>query len=176
MLRYTEEEFAAIKQAARDAGLTPTGYAAEAALAAAVGSDAPITAPWRSAMRELMDARAQVRRIGVNINQASRAINATGEPPVWLDHALVITARAANRLDAAAGRTIRRRRPRPRTKLVVDRQDRDRPHAPPADGGCSCGSRLDDNAPRRSAHEGGSAWHPAPDRSPTSSGPLSGCA
>lgn len=102
MLRYTEEEFAAIEHAARGTGLTPTGYAAEAALAAAVGSDAPSTAPWRSALLELMDARSQVRRIGVNINQAARAINATGEPPVWLDHALVITARAVTRLDEAA--------------------------------------------------------------------------
>lgn len=102
MLRYTEQEFTTIKQAARDAGLTPTGYAAEAALAAAVGTDAPSNAPWRLALLELMDARGQVRRIGVNINQAARAVNATGDPPVWLEHALAITGRAVTRLDEAA--------------------------------------------------------------------------
>ena len=102
MLRYTAEEFTAIEQAARDAGLTPTGYAAEAALAAAAGTDAPSTAPWRSALLELMDARGQVRRIGININQAARAINATGEPPVWIENALAITTRAVTRVDEAA--------------------------------------------------------------------------
>lgn len=64
LLRYTECEFAEIQAAARDAGLTPSGYAADAALAMATGAKPPSTAPWRSALLELMDARRQrgVRR------------------------------------------------------------------------------------------------------------------
>ena len=48
-LRYTHEEYATIAGAARDAGLTPTGYVAEAALAAANNTQTPSTAPWRTA-------------------------------------------------------------------------------------------------------------------------------
>src|SRR3954453_438230 len=102
LLRYTETEFAAIAAAARDAGLTPSGYTAEAALATATRTQPPRTAPWRAALLELMDARAQVRRIGANVNQAARALNATGEPPAWLEHVMTMTARAVLRLDDAA--------------------------------------------------------------------------
>ncbi len=49
-LRYTQQEYTAIAQAARDAGLTPTGYAAEAALATATATNAPSTAPWRAVL------------------------------------------------------------------------------------------------------------------------------
>ena len=98
-LRYTHEEYATIADAAREAGLTPTGYVA---LAAATNTKTPSTAPWRTALLELIEARTQVRRIGTNINQATAAINATGEPPPWLEHALAITNRAVTRLDDAA--------------------------------------------------------------------------
>ena len=102
LLRYTEAEFAEIGAAARDAGLTPSGYAADAALSLATGAQPPTTAPWRSALLELMDARGQVRRIGVNVNQAVRVLNTSGEPPVWLEHVIEIAARAVLRIDEAA--------------------------------------------------------------------------
>ena len=101
-VRYTHEEYATIAGAARDTGLTPTGYVAETALATANNTQTPSTAPWRTALLELIQARTQVRRIGTNINQAAAAINATGEPPPWLEHALAITNRAVSRLDDAA--------------------------------------------------------------------------
>lgn len=101
-LRYTDEEYEAVERAAQTAGLTPTGYVAEAALAAANSLEPPRSAPWRSALLELMDTRNQIRRIGVNINQAARALNATGEAPVWIEHALVMTDRSLTRVDDAA--------------------------------------------------------------------------
>jgi hypothetical protein len=125
LLRYTFDEFAHIAQAARDAGLTPTGYAAEAALAASENAEPPHTAPWRSALLELMDARAQVRRIGINLNQAARALNATGEPPIWLERVAAITERAVTRIDEAAAtvsavaRHDRRGGGRPRTEATA---------------------------------------------------------
>jgi len=101
-LRVSHDEYSAIAGAARDAGLTPTGYAAEAALAAAAGDDPPSQAPWRTALAELIEARTQVRRIGTNINQAARILNADGGPPVWLENALAISGRALGRLDDSA--------------------------------------------------------------------------
>jgi len=101
-LRYTDDEYATIARAAQSAGLTPTGYVAEAALAAANSQEPPRDAPWRTALIELMAARTQVRRIGVNINQAARALNANGEASVWLEHALAMTDRSMTRVDDAA--------------------------------------------------------------------------
>jgi len=100
--RTTTEEYALLAEAARSAGLTPSGYAAEAALAAAQGVRAPSLMPVREALVELMAARTQVRRFAVNVNQAVKALNATGEAPEWLATAVAITDRAVERLDAAA--------------------------------------------------------------------------
>jgi len=101
-LRVSHDEFSAIAAAARDAGLTPSGYVAEAALAAASDTEAPIQAPWRTALAELIVARTQVRRIGTNINEAARAINVDGDSPAWLEAALTATERAFARLDEAS--------------------------------------------------------------------------
>lgn len=40
-LRYTEQEYTTVQHAARAAGLTPTGYVADAALAAASSTEPP---------------------------------------------------------------------------------------------------------------------------------------
>ncbi len=101
-LRYSDHEYETVTRAAQAAGLTTTGYVAEAALAAAAGAEPPTSAPWRAALTELMAARSQVRRVGLNINQAAQVVNATGEPPVWLEHALALTERAIVGLDDAA--------------------------------------------------------------------------
>ena len=93
LLRYTEAEYADIAAAARDAGLTPSGYTAEAALATATHAPPPSTAAWRSVLLELVDARCQVRRI---------ALNTTGQPPIWLEHVMAMAARAVLRIDDAA--------------------------------------------------------------------------
>lgn len=114
-LRYSQQEYGAVTQAAHAAGLTPTGYVAEAALAAAMGAEPPTHEPWREAVTELMNARTQVRRIGLNVNQAARVLNTTGEQPVRLEQALAMTERAVTRLDDAAtvvAELARRHRPR----------------------------------------------------------------
>jgi hypothetical protein len=105
-LRLSESEFADLMEAAVDAGLTPSGYAAEAALATARATRPPAAQPWRAALGEVMAARTQVRRFGVNVNQAVRVLHATGEAPAWLQDAVASTERAVQSLDeAAAGLT-----------------------------------------------------------------------
>ena len=71
-LRYSEEELGDVAAAAARSGLTPAGFAAEAALAAARGTSPPACEPWRDALLEVMAARTQVRRFGTNVNQAVR--------------------------------------------------------------------------------------------------------
>jgi hypothetical protein len=93
-------EFTAVRAAATAAGLTPTGYVADAALAAASGHTPPMAEPMREVLLELMAARAQVRRFGVNVNQAVRELNSTGTAPEWLANAVALTNRAVTRLDS----------------------------------------------------------------------------
>ena len=109
-VRLSEVEFADVAAAAHRAGLTPTGYAAEAALAAARGSRPPAAEPWREVLGELLQARAQVRRFGANVNQAVRVLQATGEAPPALARAVEATTRAVDELDAAASELVRRMR------------------------------------------------------------------
>jgi hypothetical protein len=103
-IAYDHDEYTAITAAARAAGLTPTGYTAEAALAAATSTAPPMAQPLREALLELIAARTQVRRFGINVNQAVRELNTTGEPPEWLANAVALTNRAVTRLDQATTR------------------------------------------------------------------------
>jgi hypothetical protein len=109
-LRYSEQEHSEVAQAAARAGLTPSGYAAEAALAAARSTRPPASEPWGQALAEVMAARTQVRRFGVNVNQAVRALNTTGQAPEALNRAVAVTDRAVARLDEAAQELVRRLR------------------------------------------------------------------
>jgi hypothetical protein len=101
-LRLDEDEHAAIAAAALRTGLTPAGYAAEVALANALDRRPPEEDDLRPALLELMQARTQVRRYAVNVNQAVRELNATGSPPAWLVRAVAVASQAVARLDAAA--------------------------------------------------------------------------
>jgi hypothetical protein len=102
LLRYTDDEYTEVADAARCAGLTPSGYVAEAALAAASGQEGPALRPERAALAELVRARIQVRKLGTNVNQAARQLNAFGEAPEWLEQAVVAATRAVTELEAAA--------------------------------------------------------------------------
>lgn len=106
-LRLTPEELALVREAAGRASLTVSGYAAEAALAAARGLEAPSLAPWREALTDLMLLRGQLRRIGSNLNQASRVLNSEGEAPVWLDRVVELVERRVQAVDDAT-ETVRR--------------------------------------------------------------------
>ncbi len=108
MLRYDDAEFAAVLDAATRSGLTPSGYAAEVALAQATESRPPEGDPLREVLVELMQARTQVRRFAVNVNQAVRELNSTCEPPERLGRAVELTTRAVARLDVAAQAVARR--------------------------------------------------------------------
>ncbi|GAA4737667.1 hypothetical protein Prum_067950 [Phytohabitans rumicis] len=58
--------------------------------------------------RELFAARTAVNRTGTNLNQAVAQVNSTGQPPVWLEHAVDRVGNAVRELDALVGRIHRR--------------------------------------------------------------------
>lgn len=78
-LRLDDNELAVVAEAAARAGLTPTGYAAAAALSAARGTLAP-GAPTRDVLLQLVQARTALGKIGANLNQLAAAAN-SGEMP-----------------------------------------------------------------------------------------------
>lgn len=112
-LRFTEAELVAVTDAANRAGLTPSGYAAEAAVAAALQLASPSLAPWREALAEFISTRSQLRRMGSNLNQAARVLNVEGEAPVWLERACALVERCIARVDETADRVHRLARASP---------------------------------------------------------------
>jgi hypothetical protein len=111
MMRLADAEHAALSQAAERSGLTLSGYAATAALAAAAGQPAPDDRQAQRLMSELMATRAQLRRYGSNLNQVARALNAGGEAPEWVSVAVRLTDRVVDRIDAAVTDLTSARRP-----------------------------------------------------------------
>ena len=98
-LRCSPAELDAISSAAARAGLTPGGYAAEAALAAAQGTEPPLQDSVRQVLIELMQARIQLRRYGINVSHAIAALNTIGQPPEWLREAAALADSAVARLE-----------------------------------------------------------------------------
>ena len=106
----TEDEYTELGAAAERAGLAKGAFAAEAALAAARGTETPRDGPFREALAELVRSAGLVRRIGVNLNQAVARLNATGQRSGDLLPYAAESLRRAERLDAAAEQLPRRLR------------------------------------------------------------------
>jgi hypothetical protein len=117
---YGEDEWLVVVRAADLAGLRPSSYVANAALAAAEqvvhhegpsdrgtaqrarGATATPTAD-RELLGELLQARLALRRFAVNVNQAAAVLNTIGKAPAWLEQAVAGAVRAVERIDTAAG-------------------------------------------------------------------------
>ena len=99
---YSDAELAAVRAGAAQAGLTLAGFVAAAALAAAQGQPPPAPPVSREAVAELAQAHRQVRRLGTNLNQAAAKLNSGQTPPVWLERAVALSARALVRVETAA--------------------------------------------------------------------------
>lgn len=102
---FTVAEHAQVSAAARRAGLTPTGFCAVAALAAARGETAAVTPQQiefealANLQADLFDVRSAVNRVGTNLNQAVTALNSSGEAPVWLRAVVGMCARTLAAVD-----------------------------------------------------------------------------
>jgi len=113
--RFTDDELDVIRDAADAAELTLAAFCGLAALTAAQprGRDdqgEPSRDELAEMQRELFAARVAVNRAGTNLNQAVAAFNATGEPPVWLEHVVARAMKAVDEVDRVASRIHRRLR------------------------------------------------------------------
>jgi hypothetical protein len=112
---FSDDEHATITTAASKMGLTPTGYVATAAVAAARHHGGVIGGGERfeqlaGLQAELFDARTALNKVGGNLNQAVAALNATGQAPVWLASAVRLVVRAVAALDQVVTKIDRRLR------------------------------------------------------------------
>ncbi|MFA1540248.1 hypothetical protein [Actinomadura monticuli] len=105
----SDEEHALVASAAAEERLALGAYAAQAVLAAARGSAQPQYALLREALKTVMHAAGQARRIGVNLNQAVAAVH-SGELPPELRWYMDTAARTVRHLDDLA-EEIRRHLP-----------------------------------------------------------------
>jgi hypothetical protein len=116
---FTDAEYAALATAARRVGVTPTGFCAQAALAAATAhltqrpvgpgdGPGPRGEAQAQLQAELAGLRIAVTRVGTNLNQAVAALNARGEAPAWLRHVAEKCRHALEAVDEAASRMHRR--------------------------------------------------------------------
>jgi hypothetical protein len=113
-VRFNDEELATLEAGAEAASLTLTGYCAMVAVAAARGQQSdrlaglPSEEELGEMQRELYAARVAVNKAGTNINQAVAQLNATGEPPVWLEQAVARGMTAVEQMDAVVSRIHQR--------------------------------------------------------------------
>jgi hypothetical protein len=92
--RFSDDEYDVLALAAAAADATITSYVAGTAVLVARGQVRPLPSAVSDAVRELVDARLQLVRYGVLLNQAVARLNATGQA----DGSLFA---AAQRCDAA---------------------------------------------------------------------------
>jgi len=91
-VRLSDGEYGDLAAAAHRAQLTTTSFVAEAALTAARNLPSPADpaagisrAELAELQRELFAARAEIGRVGNNLNQAAKILNKLGRAPTWLD-------------------------------------------------------------------------------------------
>ena len=100
--RLNDEELELLEEAASRSGRARGAHAAELTMAALRGGPAADNAALRETLRELYRAAGQMRRIGVNLNQAVAKLNATGQRSDDLLPYAAEIIRRAERLDAVA--------------------------------------------------------------------------
>jgi uncharacterized protein (DUF1778 family) len=113
--RFTPEELAEVVAAAKSVGMTPTGFCADSALAAARGTpmvleDAQYREELARLLRQLFEARTALNRLGTNVNQAVAQLHSTGEVPEWMQRAIHRAVEAVERLDQVVAAVDRRLR------------------------------------------------------------------
>ncbi|MFC4906910.1 plasmid mobilization protein [Actinomadura gamaensis] len=103
----SRQEYAVLRDAARRSHLAVGAFVAHAALAEATGAGRADHAELRALLGELMQAGGQVRRLGVNLNQAVAALH-SGELAQQLGAYAHACARAVDKLDRTADEICRR--------------------------------------------------------------------
>ncbi|MFD5434758.1 MobC family plasmid mobilization relaxosome protein [Kitasatospora sp. NPDC127067] len=107
--RFSDPEWALLQRAAARADLTPGGYTAAAAVAAATSTDpSAAVADYRRGIQELMESNRQLGAVGNNLNQLAHYANAGGQPGAELRQLLARVEASIDAVDDAVDWLIRR--------------------------------------------------------------------
>ncbi|WP_327286655.1 plasmid mobilization relaxosome protein MobC [Streptomyces sp. NBC_01205] len=110
---YNDAELTIVREAADRDNQAVASWVGSAALDVATEKVVPVSADSRDVVAELIQARQQAARIGNNVNQMARTLNAGGTVTDAQLAALSVAAeRAIRRLDEATRQVMRERRPR----------------------------------------------------------------
>ncbi|WP_344430747.1 plasmid mobilization relaxosome protein MobC [Streptomyces lavendulocolor] len=114
-LAYNDAELTVLTAAAARAGMAPAAWAADAALSVAKEVFVPVATGTKEVLAEFIQARNQVARIGNNVNQIAKALNADDDATTseQIAAALRVVETAVRRMDEATQMVMRERRPRP---------------------------------------------------------------
>lgn len=125
LVSYNDDELAVLLEAAARDNAALASWVADAAFAVAAGVVVPVSADSKEVLKEQVNSRSQVARIGNNLNQMQRILNSADTPSVahWtasdvdvtaaqVQSVLALVERAVKRLDEATLQVMRERRPR----------------------------------------------------------------
>ncbi|MEU4038667.1 plasmid mobilization relaxosome protein MobC [Streptomyces collinus] len=112
-MSYNETELSILREAAGRDNQALAAWIADAALDVAAEKVVPVSVDARDIVAELIEARRQAARIGNNLNQIAKALNADGTvTAAQVEAAMEAGRRAIQRLDEATLQVMRERRPR----------------------------------------------------------------
>ncbi|MFD8415454.1 plasmid mobilization relaxosome protein MobC [Streptomyces sp. NPDC059650] len=112
-MSYNDDELSIVREAANRDNQAVAAWVGSAALSVAAEKVVPVSADSRDVVAELIRARQQAARIGNNVNQMARTLNAGGTVTgAQLDALSAAAERAIRRLDEATRQVMRERRPR----------------------------------------------------------------
>ena len=137
--RFSEEELAAVSEAAALAGLTPTGYVAKVAVDVATARVRPVPTAVVDAIGELLAARYQVQKFSALVNQAVAKWHSTEQVPAQLLAAVGLVGRVLPRLEEAATAVRVSQLDAGRRRVLAPRQVKTGPAAAGAAVGATAG-------------------------------------
>jgi hypothetical protein len=103
LVRFSDDEFLAVAARAAAERSTASNYLARVGLAGGTDS-VRRDEETQLVLHQLMMLRAEIRRVGQNVNQVARLLHGTGEVARAAESAYRGAARAAAAVEAAAGR------------------------------------------------------------------------
>ncbi|WP_189135173.1 plasmid mobilization relaxosome protein MobC [Wenjunlia tyrosinilytica] len=113
LVSYNDTELSIVREAAARDSQALAAWVGNAALDVAKERVVPVSADARDVVAEFIKARNHVSRVGNNVNQIAKALNADGTvTAAQLAAALDAVHRAIQRMDEATRQVMRERRPR----------------------------------------------------------------
>lgn len=114
LVSYNDTELTIVKEAAARDNQALASWIASSALAVAEEKVVPVSSATKDVLADLVKARTHVSRVGNNVNQIARVLNADGDvTDPQLTAVLAAVHQAMRRIDEATLQLMRERRHRP---------------------------------------------------------------